>query len=49
MIVAFLCGVLFAVIVVFLAAVAWVYSQPVVPARPKGFGPHDTPRLPKVS
>ncbi len=48
LVLAFVFGVLFAVFVGLLAAIAWVYSQPIVPAQPKGFGPYVTPQLPRV-
>ena len=48
LVIAFLCGVLFAVFLAFVGAVAWAYSQPVLPPKPKGFVPYSKPKLPKV-
>ena len=47
-IVAFLCGAVFTLLLVILGSAAWIYSQPVVPSQPKTFSPYVQPKLPKV-
>lgn len=49
LIVAFLCGVLVTLLLGYVSIVTWFYSQPVVPRKPKGFGPYCRPQLPRVS